>query len=163
MSKKFGFLFDIEVVDPKTGLILDRETVHNLTPTEGENHILNVVVKGAAPITSWYVMIYEGNYTPLASDTGATFPASATECTGYVESARQAFVPGTVVAGAVDNSASPANFTSNANKTIYGLAIVSASAKGATAQTLLSAVKFATAKNFDAGTLLRVTGGLALS
>lgn len=163
MSKKFGFLFDVEMIDPKTGLILDRETCHNLTPEEGENHILGVVFKGVAPVTTWYVMPYEGNYTPLGTDTGATFPASAVECTSYVEAARPQFVPGTVTAGSVDNSASPANFTSNVNKTIYGLAIVSAAAKGATSQVLISAVKFATAKNFDSGTLLRITGGVTLS
>jgi len=160
---KFGFLWTAEFVDPTTGLITDREVVHNLTPEEGENHILNVILKGLSPVTTWYVLPYEGNYTPLNSDTGATFPASATECTTYVESTRQLFVPGTVAAGAVDNSASPASFTSNSNKTIYGGALVSAAAKGATSQVLLSAVRFATARNFDTGTLLRITASMTLS
>ena len=163
MSKKMGFQFLVEVVDELTGEVISSEIADNITPTEGENHILNVIFKAATQITSWFVGIYEGNYTPLATDTAAVFPANATETTTYAEATRQAFTPGAVAAGAVDNTAALATFTSNSAKTIYGMFISSASAKGATTGVLISAVKFGSAQTFGSGTLLRVTASVTLS
>jgi hypothetical protein len=37
-----GFVWTFEVVDKETGEVRDSETVHNLMPTEGLNHMLAV-------------------------------------------------------------------------------------------------------------------------
>lgn len=157
-----GFLWDIELYD-RFGALVDKELIHNLMPTEGMNHTLNVVLKSATPVATWYVLLYEGNYTPVVGDTAATFPSLATECTTYSETTRVAYVPGTVAAGAVDNSASPAVFTSTADKTIYGGAIVSVAAKGSTSGVITSAVRFSTSKAFTTGSIIRVTAAYALT
>lgn len=156
-----GFNYVIEVVD-RFGHVSQREEVHNLIPLEGLNHVMNVLLKAATQVPTWYIALYEGNYTPDTNTTAATFPAAATECTAYTPTSRVEFVEGTVAAGAADNSASRAEFTFTAAKTIYGGVITSAAAKGATTGVLISAVRFASPKVLDVGSTLRVTAGLSL-
>lgn len=152
----FEYLFEIVGVD---GKVRDSWTQHNLMPTEGLNHVIGVTLKGVAAIANWFVGVYSGNYTPVAGDTAATFPGSATESSAYNEATRVALVLGTVAAGAVDNTASKAEFTASGAVTLYGGFISSASAKGATTGTLLSAVKFTSPKTLAAAEVLRVTAG----
>lgn len=159
--EKIGFVYTVEVV--RAGRVIERETIHNLMPVVALNHALSVLVKNAAQAAGWYIGLYEGDYTPVATDTTANFPTDAVECTAYNEAARVAFTPGAVAAGAVDNSAARAEFTLSAEKTVYGGFIASVAAKGALTGTLLSAVKFGSAKQLDAGDVLRVTAGLTLT
>lgn len=156
-----GFLYRIEHV--RAGEVIDAEVKHNLMPMEGANHTINGLLHGGTQVATWYIGLYSGNYTPQLGDTAATFPGSATELTTYAESARVAFVESAASGGVSDNSANKAEFTSNANATVYGGFIVSASAKGATSGVLLSAVKFASPKTFNSGDVLRVTAGFTLA
>ncbi len=159
-SLKMGAVYEYELV--RDGVVYDRWTEKNLMPLEGLNHVLGVTLKGVTQVTNWYALVYEGNYTPVNGDTAATFPASCTETTTYSGATRVAFTPGAVAGGTVNNSASRAEFTFTADKTIYGGAIVSASAKGAVSGVLLSAVKFASPKSPATGDILRVTAGFTL-
>lgn len=152
-----GFIYTVEVL--KNGEVVDSEVVHNLIPTEGLNHMLATEFAGGTPVATWYIGLYEANYTPVAGDTAATFVGLATETTTYTEATRRAFVPGAVAGGSVSNTASKAEFTSSANKTVYGAFMTSAAAKGATSGVLISAVKFASPKTFDLDSVLRVTAG----
>jgi len=156
-----GFRYLVEVL--KGGEVVESEWISNLVPTEGLNHFLTTEFKGTSQVGTWYIGIYEGNYTPSAGVTAATLPAAATESTAYAETTRVAFVPGTVAAGALDNSASRAEFTMNATKTIYGGFMSSSSAKGATTGVLVSAVKFSSPKVLDSGSVLRITAGFTLT
>lgn len=157
-----GFNYVIEIIGAD-GVVRDREVTHNLMPAEGLNHMLGVTLKSAAPIATWYVGLYEGNYTPTSGDTAAGFPTSATESTSYDETTRQTLTLGVVASGTVDNSASKAEFTVNASKTIYGGFISSSSAKSATSGVLLSAVRFSSPKVLAASEVLRVTAGFTLA
>ena len=159
---KAGFEYLVEVID-KNGVVQDAEVIKNLMPVEGITHVLNTILKGGAAVATWYVGLYEGNYTPTTPDIAATFPALATESTAYDAATRVAFVPGAIAAGNVDNSASKAEFTMTADKTIYGGFISSASAKGSTSGVLLSAVRFGSPKSIEAGGVLRVTAGFTLA
>lgn len=156
-----GFVYLVEVIGAN-GVVRDSELVHNLMPVEGENFTLGVLFKGTAQVATWSAGIYEGNYTPAAGDTAATFPGSATESIAYAEAIRSALVFGAVAGGAIDNGATRATFTMNANKTIYGGFISSAAAKGAITGTLLSAVRFLSPKVLNAGDVLSVTAGFTL-
>lgn len=158
---KAGFRYLVEVV--KDGVVIDSEVADNLMPTEGLNHMLGVTIKSVAAAPTWYIGLYEGNYTPVLTDTAALFPAAATETVAYSEATRVEFVEGAVAAGAVDNSASKAEFTFTANKTVYGGFISSASAKGGVTGALLSAVRFASPKVLEIGAILRVTAGFTLA
>lgn len=158
---KAGFRYLVEVV--KDGQVIDSEVVDNLIPVEGINHILNVVMNAGSPVTTWYLGLYEGNYTPQTTDTAATLPAAATECTAYSNATRWALITGSAAAGVVDNSANKTEFTFTADKTVYGGFISSVSGKGATSGVLVSVVKFASAKVMTTGAVLRVTAGLSIT
>lgn len=162
MTVKTGFVYDIEILDRRR-ILLHKFRMHNLVPEQGLNHILSVVCKSGAQVPTWYLAPFEGNYTPVNGDTAATFPGSATECTAYTAGTRLAWVPGTPTAGVLDNSASVAEFTMNADKTLYGAFMVSAAAKGAVSGSLLSAAKFPSPRVIQSGGILRITAGLILS
>lgn len=164
-----GFTYEIEVIrgtvfdedDPsiviREGVVIDRETIHNLIPQEGLDFNQSVMFKGAAQVTTWYIGIFEGNYTPTSGLTAATFPGLATECTAYTAANRLEFIEGAVSGGSVDNTASKAEFTMNAAKTVYGAVMSSSAAKGSTTGVLISAVRFAAAKVLASGDVLRIT------
>lgn len=157
-----GFKYLVELVD-KDGNVVDSEEVHNLVPIEGLNHFLNVVLKGSAQAPNWFIGLFEGNYTPTTNDVMATFAAAATETTVYSGGTRKALTLGTVVAGAVDNTASAAEFPFSTNKTIYGAFISSSSSQGGTSGVLLSAVRFSSPKAAQPDFTLRVPAGFALA
>lgn len=158
---KAGFKYKIEHI--RAGEVIDVEEVDNLIPTVGQNHVLNTVLKNGTPYAAWYVGIYEGNYTPTIATTMTDIINSATECSAYNESVRQTLSLGTVASGAVDNSASKAQFTMNATKTIYGGFVCSGSTKGSSSDLLVSVVKFGTAKSVVATDLLLVTASFTLT
>lgn len=135
-----------ELEHRRNGKLIGRDIASNIVTTEGLNHILSTVVAGGSAVSPWYIALFEGNYTPVAGLTAATFTASATECTAYDEAARVAYVEGTPSGGVIDNSASRAVFTMNATKTIYGGALLSVSTKSSTSGTLLAAARFSSSR-----------------
>lgn len=120
----------------------------NLIVNEGLNHLLNAALPpqgGYTPITAWYVALFRGNYTPDGNLTAATFASTANEFTDYTSAQRVPLViASAAVAQVTGNSGNEAIFTLNAGGpyNIYGGAILSASAKGATTGKLLAAVRF---------------------
>lgn len=147
----------------RDGVLLSSEVMKNLIPVEGLNHMLSVTVGGGSQVLTWFVSIFEGNYTPISTNTAANFPGLATECVAYSEGTRQTFTEGAIVAGATDNSANKAAFTMTADKTLYGCALQSVAAKGATTGTLLSAVRFPTPKDAKLGDVIRISAPLTLA
>lgn len=142
----------------RNGVVLaDEGPDSNVVTDEGVNHILDVVLHGTTPVNPWYVGIFEGNYTPLITDTAATFPAAATESTSYSEATRVEYNEAAAVAKVTSNSANKARFTMTANKTIYGAFLASSSAKQGTTGTLLSAAKFSAPRVLLANDLFDVT------
>lgn len=156
-----GVNYTIEVI--RGGAVVDSETVHNLMPEEGRNHAVSVITKGATQVPAWYIGLFEGNYVPVDSDKASTFPTSATECTAYLPATRVEFVEGAVTAGVVENTASRAEFTATAAKTIYGAFLVSAQAKGAITGVLMSAARFTAPKVLQIDDVLRVTASFSLT
>lgn len=136
---------------------------HNLIPTEGRNSILDIYLDAATQITTWYMAPFEGNYTPLATDTAANVVANSTECTAYDEATRSAITWGEPSSGSLDNSASVETFTISATKTIYGAFIVSVSTKSATTGTLCSISRFSASRAVVDNDVLNVTATVALT
>jgi len=139
-----GGVFDCEHV--RDGEVIDRWSQPNLVVNEGLNSLLGIMFHGDTQITTWYLGLFEGNYTPVAGLTAATVTANSTECTAYDEATRQAYDEAAAASQSITNSASRATFTFNATKTIYGAFLVSASAKSATTGTLFSAARFSSSK-----------------
>lgn len=142
-------------------VVMSTEDVTNLIPTEGLNYMLGTALTGVGQVSSWFIALFEGNYTPVSTVTAATFPAAATESTAYDEMTRVAWTPGAIAAGSVSNTASKAVFTINATKSIYGIAQTSVSTKSATTGTLMSVALFGAVKNVVATDVLNVTSTLS--
>lgn len=164
MNEKIGagFKYLVEVIDP-SGKVVDSSVEKNLMPLEGQHYVLESLFKGGAVAATWYIGLYSGAYTPSQDDVMATFSAQATEATDYVESLRQAFVPGSVDAGNVSNVLSKAEFEFPSDKIITGGFMSSAAGKGGTSGVLISAVRFSSPKSLSAGSILRVTAGFSLA
>lgn len=159
---KLGFKWDIEHYS-KDEILKDKSEQLNIVPNEGLNYLLNRFFNKGTVVSNWYIGLFSGNYTPVNTDTAATFPGNATEFTGYSETTRQELiVPASLTGTSTDNSASPAIFTITSNATVYGGFLVSASAKSATTGILGSALKFTTSKPVEARDTLRVTLTLTL-
>lgn len=131
----------------------------NLVTNEGLNALLDTYLNGdgTAKIAAWHVALFEGNYTPLATVTAATWVAAATESTAYAEATRVPWVDAAASAQQITNTASKATFTMNATKTIYGAALVSASAKSAGTGVLFAISRFSVARAVVADDQLLIT------
>lgn len=160
-AMKVGFQLTVEHF--RKGVLIDREVIKNIVPTEGLTYILEAALRGGTAYSSWYVPLFEGNYTPVGTVTADTFPAAATECTAYAEATRVAWITAAAAAGVVTNAASKATFTMNATKSIYGLAISSVSTKGATTGVLISVARFAAVKSVVADDVLTVTAPISMA
>lgn len=141
----------------RDGEVIDEWEDHNLVTNEGLNALLNIMFHGDTQIGTWYIGVFEGNYTPVATVTAATITSASTECTAYDESARVTFNEAAAASQSITNSANKATFTFNATKTIYGAFLVSASAKSATSGTLFSAARFGSSKSVVSSDQLDLT------
>ena len=133
----------------RAGRVVDEWEDHNLVVNEGLNSLLDIMFHGSTQITTWYMGVFEGNYTPVSTVTAATITSASTECTAYTSSTRPAYDEAAASSQSITNSASRASFVFNASKTIYGAFLVSNSTKSGTSGTLFSAARFSTAKTVE--------------
>ena len=151
-----GGVFHVEHV--RDGVVIDTWQHGNVVTDEGINHSLNVIFNGATQVATWCIGLFVGNYTPIAADTAATFPSTATEATTqYTEGARQTYVEATSTAKSITNSASKATFTCGTAMTVYGAFLSSVSTRGGTSGVLMAAAKFSSAKTLEVNDQLLVT------
>lgn len=146
-----------EVQHLRNGEVIDEFDVHNLVVNEGLDYLLDVMFHGVSPAGTWYIGLFEGNYTPVATVTAATITSASTECTAYDESTRQEYNEAAASSQTITNAANRATFTFNASKNIYGAFLVSAQAKSATSGKLFSAARFGALKAVAASDQLLVT------
>jgi hypothetical protein len=134
------------------------ETIDNLVTNEGLNDVLDKYLKGSAYTASFFVGLTDSTPTPAAGDTMASHAGWA-EVTAYTEGTREALTLGTVSGQSVDNSASKASFSINADTTVIGGGFVTTnSTKGGSTGTLYSVAAFTAAdKSLDNGDTLNVT------
>lgn len=144
----------------RKGEVIDEFECPNMVVNQGLNHVLDTEFHGTTQVSAWYIGIFEGNYTPVATVTAATITAQSTECTAYDEATRVAFDEGAASGQVISNEGSAAVFTFNAAKTIYGAFLVSASAKSATSGVLFSAARFTAAKTVADDDQLLLTYGI---
>lgn len=150
-----GGVFSHELI--RAGRSLGVMHDHNLVVNQGLMHVLSTTFNGGAIINPWYIALFEGNYTPVATDTAANIVANSTESVAYNEATRPEYVEAAPSGQSITNSANKATFTMNATKTIYGASMLSASAKSAVTGTLLASSRFSAARNVVAADQLLVT------
>lgn len=135
VGKSLSTHYKIECHD-KDGVLKWVDEFDNLVVTAGLNDSLQQHFKGSAYTAAWFVGITGTAPTFAAGDTMASH-TGWTDVTAISNATRPALTLGTVAAGSVDNSASPAVFTVNANGTVIGGAyVVNNSTKGGTTGTL---------------------------
>lgn len=130
----------------RKGVVIDEFVERNLVTDEGLNAMLNVTFAGSTQVPTWYLGVFEANYTPVAGLTAATVASAATECTAYAAANRPTYVEAASTAKSMTNSANRASFVFNATKSIYGAFLVSDNTKGGTSGTLFSAARFSAFK-----------------
>ena len=107
----------------RKGDLIGEHHAENLCPDEFINYMLDVGLSDATQMVDGYVLIFNDNHTPSASDTYAT--PGFTESTAYDETTRPAWVEAGVSSKTITNSASKATFTMTGTDTsIYGAALV---------------------------------------
>lgn len=141
----------------RDGKIIEEFEDPNLVVNEGLNSLLGVMFNAATQITTWYLGIFEGNYTPVAGVTASTIASASTESTAYTSATRPEYSEAAPSSQSITNSASRASFVFNATKTIYGAFLISNSTKSGTSGTLFSAARFSSAKNVESGDELLLT------
>lgn len=156
-QKKLENYYEIECRDKK-GNLKWIEKITNLVTIEGLNDSLDKHLKGSNYSAAWYLGLTGASPVFAAGDTMASH-AGWTEVTAYSESTRPALVFGSVAAGSVNNSASKASYTVNADNTqIGGAFTVANNAKGGTSGVLYGGGAFAGGnKTLSNGDTLNVT------
>jgi len=144
----------------KNGNLKWTEEQHNLCTDEGLNALLDIMFHASTQITTWYVVIFEDDYTPLSTNTYAV--PGYTESSAYTEATRPEFVEAAASGKVLSNALSKASFTMNATKTIYGGALVGGGTAASTISdvagggTLYCSVAFSEGKSVDATDVLKV-------
>ena len=141
----------------RDGVVIEEFSDKNMVVNQGLNSILNIMFNGATQITQWYLGLFEGNYTPVATVTAASIASAATECTAYTSATRPVYNEAASTLQSTTNSASRASFVFDATKGVYGAFLISSDVKSGTAGTLFSAARFSTTKNVESGDELLLT------
>jgi hypothetical protein len=155
-----GFVYTIEHIGVD-GKIKSVERVHNLVPTGGLNYILGAALKGESQFATWYLGLYDNNYSPVAGDTMASLIAACGENQDYTGTARKTLVFPAIANGGVDTLSAPNTFAFTSSETIRGGFISSGPTWGGTTGLLVSAVLFPSPKIVAAGESLRVPVGFS--
>ncbi len=156
-----GFVYTLEIVD-RFGRVLDSRTCKNIIPQVGINHIVGLIRGSAAPISSWYMGIYEGNFVPTSGTTAANLQADAQECVAYNETTRPEWQDSYDGTQLISNLANRAEFTMSATKRIYGGFICANSAKGSNTGVLLSIARFSSPLDMPVGTIGRLATSITI-
>lgn len=136
--------------------------VKNMLPTQGLNYLLEAGLRNGVQHTQWYLAIFSGAYTPVASVNAATFASAATEITsaseGYTEATRRPWTSAAASGGVSDNVADRAAFTiASANEVVIrGAALLSDPVKGGTNGVLVSIARFANPRTESGGNIFNL-------
>ncbi len=116
------------------------DEIQNLVVTAGRDKLLDATFKTGLASPAWYVGLKDtGTVDP--TDIMSSHAGWAT-ITPYSNATDPAFTPGTISAGAVNNSASKAVFNINASDDVYGAFLKDDNTKGGTSGTLYGAGNF---------------------
>ena len=129
----------------------------NIVTNEGLNKTLKVMFGADAKISSWYIALWNNAIDPASTWTAANFTATAGEITsvsqGYSGANRILWNPTVPSANIIDNVGQEASFTivCTTTITVWGAALISAQARGATTGVLASAARYASIRTLSNG------------
>lgn len=154
-------IYDFELLDAN-GQPVDRWQIPNLMPQVSIDYVAASIFGDTAAIGTFYLGLYQGNFTPDADTTAADLPTTAQECVDYSEATRPIWTRTYDGVGTVGNLASRGVFTMTQNRTLYGGFLVSTSTKGSGSGLLLSITRFSSPRVVEVGQVLRVGATLTL-
>jgi hypothetical protein len=156
-------LYDIVIRDRK-GRIVSQQRVKNLLTTAGANILLDSTIKTGVSSPTWYVGLIKGSTPTFATADTMASHAGWTEIgsSDVSESNRQAFTPGSISAGAVDNSGSPAVYHMLTSITLQGLFLANNNTLAGSTGTLYGEASF-TASAVQNGYTVSVTATLSIT
>lgn len=158
--KILGFRHELELIDPKTGEVVDREVVYNRIPQAGIDFLMQAPFGDVAAVPNFYCGLFRNDFIPLAGTTAADIPTAMGEWVGYSEGTRPLWDRTYNGAGTYDNAAAKATFTPTADATVYGGFLCSSAEKGGNTGLLLSVARFSTIKTVSAGLEAKYSCGL---
>lgn len=142
------------------GKLLWEQSVENLVTTEGLNDILTQYLKGSSYTAAFFVGLIDNAGFSVLAATDIAAQINGTngwkESSAYSESTRRTLTLGTASGGIIDNTASLASFTMNANVTIIGAFLATNSGKASTSGKLFGEATIAPAV-LSSGQVLKIT------
>lgn len=138
----------------------DKVIAPNLVVSQGLTDLLVVYFQQGAQRTAFYLAPFSANVAPATGLNAATFASTQTEFVNYSESGRVPWTPPAVAvtSPSIDNSASVATFTINADaQTVWGFGLLTVQAKSATTGVLVAAAQFSAAKAVNSTDKLNTT------
>jgi hypothetical protein len=145
------------------GKVIVGPPVQNIMPQEGVDLLASLILgDGTAPVSNWYMGIFESNYVPTLATRAADLPGVVGECTAYSEASRPEWLATYDGVSSIDNLANEAVFTLTAEKTIRGGFICSAQTKASGGGVLISIARFDSPQTLPAGTVFRLASDLPL-
>lgn len=151
---KVGGVFDFTQI--RDGKVIDEWESLNIVPNEGLNYILGVSLKGVAQKANWYLGVFDGVYTPIATDTGANIAGNSGESSAYAEAPVRPTWVGDAVSGQSVTNSTQAVFTINATVTMQGAFLISTNAVDDIAGLLYAASEFTSPRVLVSGDILQV-------
>lgn len=142
----------------RAGKVIDEFEEDNLVVNQGLDYVLSTALGAGSQLSTWYLGIFSGNYTPVSTDTASSIAGNSTESTAYTATTRPQWQNGAEGTQAISNSnGTVATFTFNGTTTIYGAFLVSSNTKSGTSGTLFSAAQFASSKSVVSSDQLLLT------
>lgn len=121
----------------------DEQVDPNVVLYDGIDDILKVYFAQAAQRTAFYVVPFSNDVDPPPDLKATDFPATMGEFTHYTETTRPVWAKGAVSGQSISNTATPAQFTSDATGgTVWGAALTTASGKQATSGLMVCCARF---------------------
>jgi len=157
-----GFKYDARIILPDGRIIVDPRD-SNLLPDVSVDFIAGLIRgDGTAPISSWYVGIFEADYVPTSGVTAADLPGVVGQSSAYVSATRPVWTHAYDGISVISNAVAEAEFVMTAPKTIYGAFLISSSVKTGNTGVLLSIARFSSPKILDTGSTLSIVASLTL-
>jgi hypothetical protein len=155
------FDYHFECLNPDGSTAWEKD-IHNLIPQVGVDYFAGALFGDTAAIGTFYMGLYQGNFTPTPPTTAADLPSLAQEFQQYSETSRPLWNRTYDGVGAITNINNRAEFTCTAAARLYGGFLCSQSVKGSANGLLLSIARFDTPADVVVGQVLRVYSTLNL-
>lgn len=147
------------------------EVTPNLITNEGLTYMLNTAFGSKPKASNFYIALFSGTASPEPTWTASSFSAVANEVVslteGYTNATRPEWKPTDTTTNAIDNmsatNVAKITIATASQITVTGCALLTASNKGSTTGTLISAMKYSVARVFQAGDVFEVGYRLSLT